>query len=646
MRITDLLNRNAIDLQVQADGKEDVLRKAVALMVKQGNIADEEGYLRAVLAREQEGTTGVGDGIAIPHGRCDAVKSPGLIAMVIPAGVEYEALDDEPVNLLFLIAADTKSGSAHIDILSKLSGMLMHEEFTAALKAAKTPEEFRKVIDDAEAARDGAEKGEMSRTDLSKVQEKESKPSGKRIRLLAVTGCPTGIAHTFMAAEALAKSAGEHGFEIKVETRGSGGAKNVLTDAEIATADCIIVAADTKVPMDRFDGKKLIEVPVSDGIGKADLLVERAGKGDAPVYQASGEGVKENTAEGRSTAAHSVYKHLMNGVSHMLPFVVGGGILIAIAFLIDSLALSGEELQSVGSAFGTVTPVAAMFKSIGGAAFGFMLPILAGFIAMSIADRPGLAVGIVGGYIASGGKSGFLGAIAAGFLAGYIIKLLSFLFRKLHKSLEGLKPVLIFPLLGILLIGLVMSFVIEPVVGILNTAMNNGLAAMSGVSSVLMGFVLAGMMAIDMGGPFNKAAYLFGTAAIAAGNYNIMAAVMIGGMVPPCAIALSTLLFKNKYTEEERKSGPTNFVMGLSFITEGAIPFAASDPLRVIPSCIIGSGIAGALSMLFQCTLMAPHGGIFVFPVVGNPFMYVVSLVAGTVVSAVMLGLLKKEKTA
>ncbi len=626
MKITDLLGKGAVLLNVSASGKEDVINQAVELMAKQGNITDKELYKKAVFAREEESTTGVGEGIAIPHGRCEGVSKPGLVAMVIPDGVEYDSLDGEPVNLLFLIAADTNSGSAHIDILSKLSGMLMNEEFTKALKAAKTEEEFLKVIDDAEAEKD--QKSEVVEA------------SGKK-KILAVTGCPTGIAHTFMAAEALDRSGKEHGCFIKVETRGSGGAKNVLTPEEIKEADCIIVAADTKVPMDRFDGKLLIEVPVSDGISKADQLIEKAIKGDAPVYHSKGNVNVEETAKG--SAGHQIYKHLMSGVSHMLPFVVGGGILIAIAFLIDGILLSADELKAAGGAFGTVTPVAAMFKGIGGAAFSFMLPILAGFIAFSIADRPGLAIGFVGGYIASQGKSGFLGAIAAGFLAGYIIKLLMKLCKNMPKALDGIKPVLIYPVIGVLTIGLAMNYVIEPVVGVINTALNNGLSAMTGVSVVLLGFILAGMMAIDMGGPFNKASYLFGTAAIASGNYNVMAAVMIGGMVPPCAIALSTLLFKNKYTEEERKSGPTNFVMGLAFITEGAIPFAASDPIRVIPSCVVGSGVAGALSMLFNCTLMAPHGGIFVFPVVGNPLLYVVCLVIGTVISAVLLGLLKKK---
>lgn len=632
MKITDLLTVGAIDLNVSARGKEDVLNQAVALMVKQGNVTDEKEYLAAVFAREEESTTGVGDGIAIPHGRCNGVSKPGLIAMVIPDGVDYEALDDEPVNLLFLIAANPQSGSAHIDILSKLSGMLMHEEFTSALKAAKTPEEFLKIIDDAEEEKDAQKQG-------------ASEEEKGQVRILAVTGCPTGIAHTFMAAEALEKSAKAHGCYIKVETRGSGGAKNVLSSVDIEQADCIIVAADTQVPMGRFDGKKLIEVPVSDGISKADALIEKAMSGNVKEYKATGEVTTNDEAKG--SMGHQIYKHLMNGVSHMLPFVVGGGILIAIAFLIDGFSVDINSLAAADRGnFGTITPVAAMFKNIGGVAFGFMLPMLAGFIAMSIADRPGLAVGFVGGSIAATGTSGFLGAIVAGFLAGYFIRLLMKICEKLPKSLDGIKPVLIYPVVGILGVGVAMNLVIEPVVGKINVALNNGLASLNGVSVVLLGFILAGMMAIDMGGPFNKAAYVFGTAAIAAGNYNIMAAVMIGGMIPPCAIALATILFKDKFTTEERKNGPTNFIMGMAFITEGAIPYAAADPLHVIPACVIGSGIAGALSMTFNCTLMAPHGGIFVFPVVGHALLYLVALVVGTAIGTIMLGILKKKVAA
>lgn len=641
MKITDLLKASAVDLNVSASSKNEILEKAVDFMAAQGNITNKEQYLEAVLAREEESTTGVGEGIAIPHGRCEGVSAPGLVAMVIPNGVDYDALDDEPVDLLFLIAANPQSGSAHIDILSKLSGMLMDDEFTAKLKAAKTPEEFLSIIDSAEADKDAKD---TQTTVASKDQ----------IKILAVTGCPTGIAHTFMAAEAIEKAGTEKGCFVKVETRGSGGAKNVLTDEEIKEADCIIVASDTKVPMDRFDGKKLIETSVSEGISKADKLIKRAMNGDAPIYKGNGAAVA-NKEKANGGIGHQIYKHLMNGVSHMLPFVVGGGILIAIAFLIDGLSIDLNHIPQdlidkygsvadVKSNFGSLTAAAALFKGIGGAAFGFMLPILAGFIAMSIADRPGLAVGFVGGSIAASGTSGFLGALAAGFLAGYIVKLLMKCCEKLPKSLDGIKAILIYPLFGILLIGLAMNFAIEPVIGMLNTALNDSLASMNGASSILLGIILGGMMAIDMGGPFNKAAYVFGTASIAAGNYNIMAAVMIGGMVPPCAIALATLLFKNKFTEEERKSGPTNFIMGLSFITEGAIPFAAADPLRVLPSCIIASAVAGGLSMAFGCTLMAPHGGIFVFPVVGNALLYLVALVVGTVVGALLLGLLKKKK--
>ena len=488
-----------------------------------------------------------------------------------------------------------------------------------------------------EEAPDLGEKEAASETDAEKEM-------SAKVHILAVTACPTGIAHTYMAAESLEKAAKEHGCFVKVETRGSGGAKNVLTAQEIEEADCIIVAADTKVPMDRFHGKKLINVQVSDGISKADQLVEQAMAGNAAVYQAE-NGVSEPAQKSRGSKGHQIYTHLMNGVSHMLPFVVGGGILIALAFLIDGFSVDMASLSAEAkSNFGTITPVAAFLKNIGGQAFAFMLPILAGFIAMSIADRPGLVVGFVGGAIAANGKSGFLGALAAGFLAGYLIVLLQKLCKKLPDALEKIAPVLLYPLFGVLFIGLIMTFVVEPPIGALNMALNNGLTHMGSSSKILLGIIVAGMMAIDMGGPFNKAAYVFGTASIAAGNYDIMAAVMIGGMVPPCAIALATLLFKNKFTKEERESGPTNFIMGLAFITEGAIPFAASDPLHVIPACIVGSGAAGALSMAFKCTLMAPHGGIFVFPVVGNAVMYLLALIVGTVVSALLLGVLKKKK--
>lgn len=652
MKITDLLG-NSVSLNQKAASKDEVLEKVVDLMCEKGNITDKAEYLQAVRAREEEGTTGVGDGIAIPHGRCMAVNAPGLAAMVLPDGVDYEALDDEPVHLIFLIAAPANGGDAHIEMLSKLSTMLMDEEFTANLRNAKSKEEFISIIDKAENERNMAESEKASAENSVNAGTEnavnDSENANKDVKfIVAVTACPTGIAHTYMAAEALEKKAKEIGCKIKVETRGSGGAKNVLTESEIKRAEAVIVAADTKVPMSRFNGKKVIEVQVSDGISKADKLINRALNGDAPVYKSNGgsEEGGSSKSSGSDSIGHQIYKHLMNGVSHMLPFVVGGGILIAIAFLIDGLSVDINSLSAAERGnFGTITPTAAMFKSIGGTAFNFMLPILAGFIAMSIADRPGLAVGFVGGSIAATGSSGFLGALAAGFIAGYLVKLLMKLTEKFPKSLDGIRPILIYPLFGVLICGLIMNYIIEPVVGMINTGLNNGLGHLNGVSSVLLGIIVAGMMAIDMGGPFNKAAYVFGTASIAAGNYNIMAAVMIGGMVPPCAIALATLLFKNRFTEDERKAGPTNFIMGLSFITEGAIPFAAADPLHVIPACVIGSGLAGALSMAFKCTLMAPHGGIFVFPVVGNGLLYFLALVIGTVVSTFMLGLLKKPIT-
>ena len=641
MRIRDLLAPESICLNGAAADKKDVLNQMVDLMAKSGKVSDKENYLAAVFAREEEGTTGVGDGIAIPHGRCTGVNKPGLAAMVLPQGVEYEALDDEPVNLIFLIAAPEGAGNVHITILSKLSMMLMDDTFTESLRKAKSVEEFLNIIDAAETEKDDADAAKekaAAQTDLAADKEKDNQKL-----ILAVTACPTGIAHTYMAAESIEKAAKKKGYLVKVETRGSGGAKNVLTEEEIEAADGIIVAADTNVPMDRFDGKALIECQVSHGINKADELIDTIVSGQAEIYKAAAPAKKSNSKSMSGGVGHTIYKHLMNGVSHMLPFVVGGGILIAIAFLIDGLCVDLNALSAAERAnFGTITPIAATFKTIGGVAFGFMLPILAGFIAMSIADRPGLVAGFVGGAIAANGTSGFLGALAAGFLAGFIVNLIKKVCEKLPDSLEGIKPVLLYPVFGVLLMGLSMTFIIEPIVGVINTGLNNGLGSLSGMNAVLLGAILGGMMSIDMGGPFNKAAYVFGTASIAAGNYNIMAAVMIGGMVAPCAIALATVLFKNKFTVEERKSGPTNFVMGLSFITEGAIPFAASDPLHVLPACIVGSALAGALSMAFNCTLMAPHGGIFVFPVVGNPIMYVVALVAGTIVGAILLGILKK----
>lgn len=635
MRITDLLDKRSISLDAAPADKKATLDMAVELMAKSGKLMDVEQYRAQVYAREEESTTGIGEGIAIPHGKCDAVKTPGLAAMVIKNGVDYDSLDGEPVTLLFLIAAPNTKDNVHLDVLSKLSVMLMDENFTTSLRNAKSVEEFLQIIDAADESAKSID-DRLSDTGIT-TEEKKS------YKLLAVTSCPTGIAHTYMAAEALEKAAKAADCQIKIETRGSAGAKNVLTAEEIAAADCIIVAADAKVPMDRFDGKKVISCQVSDGISKADWLVQQAISGEVEIFHGESGAVKTAVA-GKESVAHKIYTQLMNGVSHMLPFVVGGGILIAIAFLIDGLNVDINALPAdQRSNFGTITPIAAMFKNIGGVAFGLMLPVLAGFIGMAIGDRPALALGFVGGMLAANGKSGFLGALVAGFLAGYLIVGLRKICDKLPDAVEKLAPVLIYPVVGILIMGLAMNFVVEPIMGGINTGLNNFLSGMGDSSRVVLGLILGGMMAIDMGGPFNKAAYVFGTAAIAAGNYDIMAAVMIGGMTPPCAIALATLLFKNKFTKEERDAGPTNFIMGLAFITEGAIPFAASDPLHVLPSCIIGSALAGALSMAFHCTLMAPHGGIFVFPVVGNALMYLVALAAGTVVSALLLGVLKKK---
>ena len=641
MKIRDLLAVESIDLNGKVNGKNEALDAMVALMAKSGKINDVEKYRKGVYAREEEGTTGIGEGIAIPHCKSDAVSKPGLAAMVIKDGVDFDALDGGKVSLIFLIAAPDTEDNVHLDVLSKLSVLLMDENFTSGLRNAKTVEEFLSVIDRAEAEKD-AEEEKKNSADTKNAAEEKNTENGKLI--LAVTGCPNGIAHTYMAAENIEKKAKELGCRVKVETRGSGGAKNVLTKAEIAEAACIIVAADTQVPMDRFAGRPVIQCKVSDGISKAEELLDRALNGNVPLYQAKGSGQAADSEEESDSVGHQIYKHLMNGVSHMLPFVIGGGILIAIAFLIDGFAVDLNSLPfDERSNFGTITPMAAMFKSIGGVAFGFMLPILAGFIAMSIADRPGLAVGFVGGAIAANGTSGFLGALVAGFVAGYLVRLLKKLFEKLPEGLEGIKPMLLYPVIGIFLIGVIMTYVVEPPIGALNVMINNGLNSMNGAKAILLGALLGGMMSVDMGGPVNKAAYVFGTASIAAGNYNIMAAVMVGGMVPPLAIALATMFFKNKFTEEERKAGPTNIVMGLSFISEGAIPFAASDPLRVLPSCIIGSAVAGALSMAFNCTLMAPHGGIFVFLTVGHPLLYLISLAVGSVVGCVILGLLKKD---
>ena len=635
MRITELLDVRSISLDAAPKSKKEALDMVVDLMVRSGKVNDVEGYRKLVYAREEESTTGIGEGIAIPHGKGDAVDRPGLAAMVVKDGVDFESLDEEPATLFFLIAAPNTEDNVHLDVLSKLSMMLMDPEFTESLRNAGTAEEFLEIIDRADEEKKSVDERLSDMGDAGTDQ----------VKILAVTSCPTGIAHTYMAAEGLEKAAKAKGCFIKVETRGSGGAKNVLTAKEIEEADCIIVAADAQVPMDRFDGKKVIERQVSDGIHKADELVELAVSGDVPLYHSS-NAVSKPAASGKPGGGmgHQIYTQLMNGVSHMLPFVVGGGILIAIAFLLDGLLVDMNALSEAERAgFGTITPVAALFKGIGDTAFGFMLPVLAGFIAMAIGDRPALAVGFVGGMMASNGSSGFLGALAAGFAAGYLIRGLRKVCDKLPQAVEKIAPVLIYPVMGILLMGVLMIFAVEPVMGGLNTALNNGLTSMGGSSKLILGLILGGMMAVDMGGPFNKAAYVFGSAAIASGNYDIMAAVMIGGMTPPCAIALATLLFKNKFSKEERESGPTNFIMGLAFITEGAIPFAAADPFRVLPACVAGSALAGALSMAFGCTLMAPHGGIFVVPVMGNALMYVAALVVGTLVSAGLLGILKKN---
>lgn len=631
MRITDLLKKESISLNRELSSKSEAIDALIDLQEKAGNLNDKEEYKKGILAREEQGSTAIGNGIAIPHAKTSAVAHPGLSAITAPSGVDYNALDGKPSNLLFMIAAP-EDGDLHLEVLSRLMTMLMDETFRNELLSAKTADEFISVID---------------RKESEKYPENPA-PAAKKegYRILAVTACPTGIAHTYMAAEALEKAGEEMGIPLKAETNGSGGAKNVLTKEEIAAADGIIIAADKSVEMGRFDGKKLISVKVSDGIKKPKELIERVMSDSAPVYHHTGakSSEKDTDTEG---FGRKIYKHLMNGVSNMLPFVVAGGIFIALAFLIDTLMGAPQD-----SNFGTNTPVAAFFKTIGGYAFNFMIPVLSAFIAKSIADRPGFLVGLVGGFLATTGStftavggdvpSGFLGALFAGFVGGYLMLGVEKLLSKLPKSLEGIKPVLIFPLVGIGLIAVIMCAV-NPIMGMLNTGLTNLLNSMGSTSKVLLGVVLGAMMSTDMGGPFNKAAYVFGTAAITSGNYDIMAAVMVGGMVPPLAIALATTFFKKKFTAQERKSGPVNYILGLSFITEGAIPYAASDPLRVIPACMIGAGLAGGLSMLFKCTLMAPHGGIFVFAVVGNWPYYLLALAAGSVVSMLLLGLFKKK---
>lgn len=633
MRIVDLLNKESIMLGGSPKTKSEAIDMLIDLQVKGGNIADKDEYKKGILAREEKGSTAVGEGIAIPHAKSEAVKAPSLAAMTVPEGVDYEALDDEPSNLLFMIAAPN-DGDVHLEVLSRLMTILMDEDFRAKLLAAKDKDEFLKVIDDME---------NEKFPDEPKVEVK----SADGYKVLAVTACPTGIAHTYMAAEALEKAGKKLGISIKVETNGSGGAKNILTDEEIANCDGIIVAADKTVEMARFDGKRVIITKVSDGIKIPEELINRVEYSDVPVYHHEGGKSERASSSGNESFGRKLYKHLMNGVSNMLPFTVAGGIFIAFAFLIDSIGGAPQD-----SDFGTHLAAAAWFKTIGGYAFNFMIPILAGYIGKSIADRPGLLVGMAGGAMAVSGAtfaspagdvpSGFLGALLAGFIGGFLTLMLEKACDKMPKALNGIKPVLIYPLGGLAMVAIMMCAV-NPIMGMINEGLSNFLSNMGNSSKILLGCVLGGMMSIDMGGPFNKAAYVFGTAAIASGNYDIMAAVMVGGMVPPIAIALATTFFKDRFTEDERKSGPVNYIMGLSFITEGAIPYAAADPARVIPACLVGAATAGGLSMAFGCTLRAPHGGIFVFPVVGNPVMYVVSLVVGSVISMLLLGLLKKK---
>lgn len=675
MRITELLKKESIELGVKAGNKEEAIDRLVSLMDAGGRLKDTAGYKEGILAREALGSTAIGEGIAIPHAKVEAVKEPGLAAMVVPEGVDYEAFDGSLSNLIFMIAAPAEGADVHLEALSRLSTLLMNPGFKEGLLGAADKEAFLTIIDEAEAERFGASEGADPQDEAAASQKKDknnknnssrqntgsgaARAAGKQAgnagnggngtkgyRVLAVTACPTGIAHTYMAAENLENTGKKLGISLKAETDGSGGAQNVLTRDEIALADAIIIAADKNVEMARFDGKPVIMVPVADGIHKAEELINRAVSGTVPVYHHTGAAGGESVSEGNDSIGRTIYKHLMNGVSHMLPFVIGGGILIALAFLLDDYSIDPAN-------FGKNTPLAAYLKTIGEQAFGMMLPILAGFIAMSIADRPGLAVGLVAGLIAKMGSTfanpaggdvnaGFLGALFAGFVGGYIVVGLRKLFSKLPKSLEGIKPVLLYPVIGIFLAAVVTTF-INPYMGMINDGLTHFLNGMGGASRIVLGMVLGAMMSIDMGGPFNKAAYVFGTAQLAEGNFEVMAAVMAGGMVPPIAIALCTTFFKKKFTAKDRQSGIVNYIMGLSFITEGAIPFAAQDPLRVLPSCIVGSALAGGLSMAFGCTLRAPHGGIFVLPTIGNPFMYLAAVAAGAVVGCLILGVLKKN---
>lgn len=631
MKITDLISENAIMLQGKAKNKDEAISKLVKLMTKNGNIIDEAEYKKVVFKREEEGTTGIGEGIAIPHGKTDAVSKPGLAAMIIPDGVEFNSLDGNPAKLLFLIAAPNSKDNVHLDVLSRLSTLLMDTEFRKALYNAKSPKEFLKCIDNAEKEKLG-----------------EQKNSSDGYEILAITGCPTGIAHTYMAAEALEQMGEQLGHKVKVETHGSSGVKNKFTKEEIKNAKGIIIASDTKIDLSRFDGKKLVKAKVADGINKPKELIEHVLSSNAKTYHSNTKNTEEESEE-KEKIGTKIYKHLMNGVTHMLPFVVGGGILIAIAFLLDDYSINPSN-------FGMNTPVAAFFKTVGGAAFNIMLYILAGYIAMSIADRPGLAVGFVGGILAVQGttfesltnsditlvSSGFLGALIAGFVGGYIVLGLKKLCSYLPSSIEGIKTILLYPVFGILLMGVFM-LLINPYVAAINTAINDYLSSMSSANKIILGAILGGMMAVDLGGPINKAAYTFGTGMLASGQYEIMAAVMAGGMVPPLAIAFLATAFPRKIPKKDKQAAYVNYIMGLSFISEGAIPFASADPLRTIPSFIVGSAIAGALSMLFSCTLMAPHGGIFVIATIGHPIKYLLAIVAGSIISALIMAKLKKN---
>ena len=630
MKITDLLSKNAIKINGVASNKEDAINKLIDLMAQNGNITDKEKYRQVVLKREEEGSTGIGEGSAIPHGKTDAVSKPGLSAMVINDGVEFDSLDGQPAKLLFLIAAPNTKDNVHLDVLSRLSTLLMDTEFRKSLMEAKTPEEFLRCIDIAENAK------------LSQTKKNDE------YEILAITSCPTGIAHTYMAAEALEKMGEQLGHKVKVETHGSSGVKNKFTKEEIRNAKAVIIAADTKIDLSRFDGKKLIKAKVADGINRPQELIEHVLSSEAKTYHSSNKS-QNNDSDEKEGVGTKIYKHLMNGVTHMLPFVVGGGILIAIAFLLDDYSINPSN-------FGMNTPIAAFFKTVGGAAFNVMLYVLAGYIAMSIADRPGLAVGFVGGILAVQGttfasltdssvvlvSSGFLGALIAGFVGGYIVILLKKICSYLPDSIEGIKTILLYPVFGILLMGAFM-LLINPYVGAINTAINNYLSSMGTANKVVLGAILGGMMAIDLGGPINKAAYTFGTGMLASGQYEIMAAVMAGGMVPPLAIAFLATAFPRKVPKKDKQAAYVNYIMGLSFISEGAIPFASADPLRTLPAFVVGSAVTGALSMIFNCTLMAPHGGIFVIATIGHPLLYLLAIAVGTIVSTLIMAKLKKN---